>query len=84
MVNLTEIITFIFWFSFHSENFRCVSCKLVVDKPNTRIQLEVFLSSSLTNCTLKVKVRTVSLFYLYFSINILMSTVWWVKFNKAD
>lgn len=67
---------FILWFSFHSENFLCVSCKAVVDRPNTRIQLEVFLSSSLTNCTLKVKVRTVSLFYMYFSINMLMSTVW--------
>lgn len=40
-----------------AENFLCVSCKAVVDRPNTRIQLEVFLSSSLTNCTLKVKLQ---------------------------
>nr|XP_046263223.1 DNA repair-scaffolding protein [Scatophagus argus] len=39
------------------ENFHCVSCKSVVDKPDTRIQLEVFLSSSLSNCTLKVKLQ---------------------------
>ncbi|KAM9349907.1 DNA repair-scaffolding protein [Symphorus nematophorus] len=39
------------------ETFNCVSCKLVVDKPETRIQLEVFLSSSLSNCTLKVKLQ---------------------------
>ncbi|TNN64953.1 DNA repair-scaffolding protein [Liparis tanakae] len=36
---------------------RCVSCKSSVDKPETRIQLEVFLSSSLSNCTLKVKLQ---------------------------
>ncbi|XP_056276355.1 DNA repair-scaffolding protein isoform X2 [Pseudoliparis swirei] len=36
---------------------RCVSCKSSVDKPDTRIQLEVFLSSSLSNCTLKVKLQ---------------------------
>ncbi|XP_035527033.1 DNA repair-scaffolding protein isoform X1 [Morone saxatilis] len=39
------------------ENFHCVSCKSVVDKPNTRIQLEVFLSSPLSNCTVKVKLQ---------------------------
>ncbi|XP_076601867.1 DNA repair-scaffolding protein isoform X1 [Chaetodon auriga] len=39
------------------ENFHCVSCKSVVDKPDTRIQLDVFLSSSLHNCTLKVKLQ---------------------------
>ncbi|XP_041804712.1 DNA repair-scaffolding protein isoform X2 [Chelmon rostratus] len=39
------------------ENFHCLSCKSVVDKPDTRIQLEVFLSSSLHNCTLKVKLQ---------------------------
>ncbi|XP_032386311.1 DNA repair-scaffolding protein isoform X1 [Etheostoma spectabile] len=39
------------------QNFRCVSCKSVVDKPDTRIQLEVLLSSSLSNCTLKVKLQ---------------------------
>ncbi|XP_038573777.1 DNA repair-scaffolding protein isoform X2 [Micropterus salmoides] len=38
-------------------NFHCVSCKSVVDKPNTKIQLEVLLSSSLSNCTLKVKLQ---------------------------
>ncbi|XP_071348468.1 DNA repair-scaffolding protein isoform X2 [Trachinotus anak] len=40
------------------QNFHCVSCKSVVDKPDTRIQLEVFLSSSsLSDCTLKVKLQ---------------------------
>ncbi|XP_044076432.1 DNA repair-scaffolding protein isoform X3 [Siniperca chuatsi] len=39
------------------QNFRCVSCKSVVDKPDTKIQLEVLLSSSLSNCTLKVKLQ---------------------------
>ncbi|KAG8014210.1 DNA repair-scaffolding protein, partial [Nibea albiflora] len=42
-------------FAERPENFQCVSCKSVVDKPDTKIQLEVFLSSSLSNCTLKVK-----------------------------
>ncbi|XP_049453743.1 DNA repair-scaffolding protein isoform X1 [Epinephelus fuscoguttatus] len=35
----------------------CVSCQSVVDKPDMRIQMEVFLSSSLNNCTLKVKLQ---------------------------
>ncbi|AWP03961.1 putative DNA repair-scaffolding protein isoform 4 [Scophthalmus maximus] len=40
------------------QTFYCVSCKLAVDKPDTKIQLEVFLSSSsLADCTLKVKLR---------------------------
>ncbi|XP_039672156.1 DNA repair-scaffolding protein [Perca fluviatilis] len=39
------------------QNFHCVSCKSVVDKPDTRIQLEVLLTSSLSNCTLKVKLQ---------------------------
>lgn len=40
------------------QNFHCVSCKSVVDKPAIRIQLEVFLSSSsLSNCTIKVKLQ---------------------------
>ncbi|XP_037643021.1 DNA repair-scaffolding protein isoform X1 [Sebastes umbrosus] len=39
------------------QNFHCVSCKSSVEKPDTRIQLEVFLSSSLSNCTLKVKLQ---------------------------
>ncbi|XP_017281526.1 DNA repair-scaffolding protein isoform X2 [Kryptolebias marmoratus] len=39
-------------------NFLCVSCKSVLDKPDTKVQLEVFLSSSaLSNCTLKVKLQ---------------------------
>ncbi|XP_068455066.1 DNA repair-scaffolding protein isoform X2 [Clinocottus analis] len=38
-------------------NFRCVSCGSSVDKPDTRINMEVFLSSSLSNCTLKVKLQ---------------------------
>uniref|UniRef100_A0A3Q3WUH6 Uncharacterized protein n=1 Tax=Mola mola TaxID=94237 RepID=A0A3Q3WUH6_MOLML len=42
------------------ETFHCVTCKSVVDRPNRRIQLEVFLSSSFSNCTLKVQVRTAS------------------------
>lgn len=42
-----------------SPNLRCVPCESPVDEPDTRVQLEVFLSSSLSNCTLKVKVRTV-------------------------
>ncbi|KAM6989548.1 DNA repair-scaffolding protein [Tautogolabrus adspersus] len=39
------------------QNFLCVSCKAVVDKPDMKIQLEVSLSSSLSNCTLKVKLQ---------------------------
>ncbi|KAM4557108.1 DNA repair-scaffolding protein isoform 2-T2 [Fundulus diaphanus] len=40
------------------QNFRCVSCKSMLDKPDTKVQLEVFLSSSsLSNCTLKVKLQ---------------------------
>ncbi|XP_070774665.1 DNA repair-scaffolding protein [Enoplosus armatus] len=39
------------------QNFRCVSCKSVLDQPDTKIQLEVLLSSSLSNCTLKVKLQ---------------------------
>ncbi|XP_030607176.1 DNA repair-scaffolding protein [Archocentrus centrarchus] len=40
------------------QNFHCASCKSVVDKPNTKIQLEVFLTtSSLRNCTMKVKLQ---------------------------
>ncbi|KAM8851347.1 LOW QUALITY PROTEIN: DNA repair-scaffolding protein [Spinachia spinachia] len=38
-------------------NLRCVACESPVDEPDTRIRLEVFLSSSLSNCTLKVKLR---------------------------
>uniref|UniRef100_A0A096LUG2 Scaffold protein involved in DNA repair n=1 Tax=Poecilia formosa TaxID=48698 RepID=A0A096LUG2_POEFO len=38
------------------QNFHCISCKSTLDKPDTKVQLEVFLSSSsLGNCTLKVK-----------------------------
>lgn len=43
-----------------SESFRCMSCESVTDKPDTQIQLEVFLSSSFGDCTLKVKVRAVA------------------------
>ncbi|XP_042353172.1 DNA repair-scaffolding protein [Plectropomus leopardus] len=39
------------------QNFHCVSCHSEVDKPDRKIQLEVFLSSSLSNCTLKVKLQ---------------------------
>lgn len=40
------------------QKFHCVSCKSAVDKPHTKIQLEVFLtSSSLSNCTMKVKLQ---------------------------
>lgn len=43
----------------HSQNFHCVFCKSEVDKPDMKIQLEVFLDScSLRDCTVKVKVRT--------------------------
>ncbi|GLD51016.1 DNA repair-scaffolding protein isoform X5 [Lates japonicus] len=40
------------------QNFHCASCKSAVDTPDTKIQLEVFLnSSSLNNCTLKIKLQ---------------------------
>ncbi|XP_034559121.1 DNA repair-scaffolding protein [Notolabrus celidotus] len=39
------------------QNFHCVLCKSVVEKPDMKIQLEVLLSSSLSNCTLKVKLQ---------------------------
>uniref|UniRef100_A0A096M643 Scaffold protein involved in DNA repair n=1 Tax=Poecilia formosa TaxID=48698 RepID=A0A096M643_POEFO len=40
------------------QNFHCISCKSTLDKPDTKVQLEVFLSSSsLGNCTLKVKLQ---------------------------
>ncbi|XP_027876731.1 DNA repair-scaffolding protein isoform X3 [Xiphophorus couchianus] len=40
------------------QNFHCISCKSTLDKPDTKVQLEVFLSSSsLSNCTLKVKLQ---------------------------
>ncbi|XP_034039996.1 DNA repair-scaffolding protein isoform X2 [Thalassophryne amazonica] len=39
------------------QTFHCVCCKSAVQKPTTRIQLEVFLSSSLNNCTIKVKLQ---------------------------
>ncbi|XP_035761929.1 DNA repair-scaffolding protein [Neolamprologus brichardi] len=40
------------------QKFHCVSCKSAVDKPHTKTQLEVFLtSSSLSNCTMKVKLQ---------------------------
>uniref|UniRef100_A0A3Q3MCG2 Scaffold protein involved in DNA repair n=1 Tax=Mastacembelus armatus TaxID=205130 RepID=A0A3Q3MCG2_9TELE len=49
------------------QTFHCVSCNSAVDKPGTNIRLEVFLScSSLSNCTLKVKVRTILLGFKHF------------------
>ncbi|XP_010781674.1 DNA repair-scaffolding protein [Notothenia coriiceps] len=39
------------------QNFHCVPCQSLVDKPDTKIRLEVFLSSSIINCTLKVKLQ---------------------------
>ncbi|XP_061588453.1 DNA repair-scaffolding protein [Cololabis saira] len=39
------------------QTFHCVSCKSSVDKPDTKFQLEVFLSSSLSSCTVKVKLQ---------------------------
>ncbi|XP_043990205.1 DNA repair-scaffolding protein isoform X1 [Gambusia affinis] len=40
------------------QTFHCISCKSTLDKPDTKVQLEVFLSSSsLSNCTLKVKLQ---------------------------
>ncbi|KAM9719324.1 DNA repair-scaffolding protein [Menidia menidia] len=38
--------------------FHCDSCKAVVDKPDTKVQLEVFLQCSfLSDCTVKVKLQ---------------------------
>lgn len=55
-------------FSFRSRSFRCLSCKVAVDEPDTKIQLEVFLScSSLSDCTLKVKVRK-TLIWVFFNL----------------
>ncbi|KAM4552231.1 DNA repair-scaffolding protein [Odontesthes bonariensis] len=40
------------------QQFHCDSCKSAVDKPDTKVQLEVFLkSSSLSSCTVKVKLQ---------------------------
>ncbi|XP_038159686.1 DNA repair-scaffolding protein isoform X2 [Cyprinodon tularosa] len=40
------------------QTFYCISCKLMLEQPETKVQLEVFLSSSsLSNCTLKVKLQ---------------------------
>ncbi|XP_029380304.1 DNA repair-scaffolding protein isoform X2 [Echeneis naucrates] len=40
------------------QSFHCTSCKSVVDKPERKIQLEVFLRSpNLNSCTLKVKLQ---------------------------
>ncbi|KAK7945522.1 hypothetical protein WMY93_001250 [Mugilogobius chulae] len=39
------------------QRFHCVSCKSILDKPETKAQLEVILSqSSLKDCTVKIKV----------------------------
>ncbi|XP_028282569.1 DNA repair-scaffolding protein [Parambassis ranga] len=41
-----------------TQSFHCVSCKSAVIKPDTKVQLEVFLScSSLKDCTVKVKLQ---------------------------
>ncbi|KAM6919238.1 DNA repair-scaffolding protein [Xenentodon cancila] len=40
-----------------TQTFHCVSCKSSVDKPETKFQLEVFLNSSLSSCTVKVKLQ---------------------------
>lgn len=41
-----------------SRSFHCASCKSVLDKPETRVQLEVVLSqSSLKDCTIKIKLQ---------------------------
>lgn len=40
-----------------SGNMRCRSCDSAVDEPDTRMQLEVFLSSPMSDGTIKVKVR---------------------------
>nr|XP_057923354.1 DNA repair-scaffolding protein [Doryrhamphus excisus] len=40
------------------QSFHCVSCKSLVDKPDTHVEMEVFLSSAyLQNCTIKVKLQ---------------------------
>ncbi|XP_072220352.1 DNA repair-scaffolding protein isoform X2 [Leuresthes tenuis] len=40
------------------KKFHCASCKSAVDKPDTKVQLEVFLKSpSLSSCTVKVKLQ---------------------------
>uniref|UniRef100_A0A3B3ZDW6 Scaffold protein involved in DNA repair n=1 Tax=Periophthalmus magnuspinnatus TaxID=409849 RepID=A0A3B3ZDW6_9GOBI len=36
--------------------FLCVSCESILDKPETKVQLEVVLKSSLKDCTVKIKV----------------------------
>lgn len=40
------------------QSFHCVSCKSILDKPETRVQLEVILSQpSLKDCTVKIKLQ---------------------------
>lgn len=40
------------------QSFHCVSCKAILDKPETRVQLEVVLSqSSFKDCTIKIKLQ---------------------------
>ncbi|XP_028987491.1 DNA repair-scaffolding protein isoform X2 [Betta splendens] len=46
-----------------SKNYYCAACKSAMDKPDTKMQLDVFLSCpTLSNCTLKVKLlqRTIA------------------------
>ncbi|KAJ0012268.1 hypothetical protein NQD34_013243, partial [Periophthalmus magnuspinnatus] len=37
--------------------FLCVSCESILDKPETKVQLEVVLKSSLKDCTVKIKLQ---------------------------
>ncbi|XP_077414947.1 DNA repair-scaffolding protein isoform X2 [Vanacampus margaritifer] len=40
------------------QSFRCTSCKSTMDKPITKLQMKVFLSSaSVQNCTIKVELQ---------------------------
>ncbi|KAF7222403.1 DNA repair-scaffolding protein [Nothobranchius furzeri] len=48
-----------------SQTFHCMSCKSALDKPDTKVQLEVFLtSSSLNDCTMKVKLQQMTILSL--------------------
>uniref|UniRef100_A0A673LL14 DUF4503 domain-containing protein n=1 Tax=Sinocyclocheilus rhinocerous TaxID=307959 RepID=A0A673LL14_9TELE len=41
------------------KGFLCLACGAVMDEPTTKMELEVFLScSSLSHCTVKIKVRS--------------------------
>uniref|UniRef100_A0A1A8GUH8 KIAA0146 n=1 Tax=Nothobranchius korthausae TaxID=1143690 RepID=A0A1A8GUH8_9TELE len=48
-----------------SQTFHCMSCKSALVKPDTKVQLEVFLtSSSLNDCTMKVKLQQMTILSL--------------------